>query len=69
MPAKLVTYNSQNYAGTLGSGLVCICVDISGNMQDVWLLSTTKASLLILAPWHPTATTMQVMAMNSILCQ
>ena len=21
MPAKLVTYNSQNYAGTLGSGL------------------------------------------------
>ena len=23
MPAKLVTYNSQNYAGTLGSGLLC----------------------------------------------
>ena len=23
MPAKSVTYNSQNYAGTLGSGLVC----------------------------------------------
>ena len=22
MPAKSVTYNSQNYAGTLGSGLV-----------------------------------------------
>ena len=21
MPAKLVTYNSQNYAGTLGSGV------------------------------------------------
>ena len=24
MPVKLVTYNSQNYAGTLGSGLVTI---------------------------------------------
>ena len=24
MPAKLVTYNSQNYAGTLGSGLIII---------------------------------------------
>ena len=23
MPIKLVTYNSQNYAGTLGSGLLC----------------------------------------------
>ena len=26
MPAKLVTYNSQNYAGTLGSGLVQLSV-------------------------------------------
>ena len=26
MPAKLVTYNSQNYAGTLGSGLILIYV-------------------------------------------
>ena len=25
MLAKLVTYNSQNYAGTLGSGLVTRC--------------------------------------------
>ena len=24
MPAKSVTYNSQNYAGTLGSGLVTL---------------------------------------------
>ena len=24
MPAKLVTYNSQTYAGTLGSGLATI---------------------------------------------
>ena len=47
----------------------CVCVNLSGNMQDVQLISTTKASLLMLTPWHPTVTTMQVMAMNSILCQ
>ena len=30
MPAKLVIYNSQNYAGTLGSGLVKIMEGIIG---------------------------------------
>ena len=42
MPAKLVTYNSQNYAGTLGSGLNCsiiaaamgIILSIMGNFSD-----------------------------------
>ena len=28
MPAKLVTYDSQNYAGTLGSGLATIPLSV-----------------------------------------
>ena len=35
MPAKLVTYNSQNHAGTLGSGLpgTGLCYDIMDDMS------------------------------------
>ena len=40
MPAKLVTYNSQNYAGTLGSSLV-----------TVYLIAAVWLELLLYSLW------------------
>ena len=36
MPAKLVTYNSQNYASTLGSGLAhCLATYVQDKLRTI----------------------------------
>ena len=45
MPAKLVTCNSQNYAGTLGSGLPqLLCLQFASELSNMPQLSQVQPS-------------------------